>query len=152
MRLNGKDKKVILLFCFLCCLLTSCGIGDWRYDKLPGDYEVWRINSYSIVLGRNKNGFSLDVVVGRFITEFCYNDSTIAIKKVEIDTETPYDTFDFDEVDWADPDYYIIDAENNLLYGPYTPQEFNRKLVEMGADDLGEWIKTEPAPSGATYN
>ena len=31
--------------------LTACaGAGDWKYEDLPGDYAVWRINSQEIPL------------------------------------------------------------------------------------------------------
>ena len=41
-------KKLTGTVCLLALMLTltACaGAGDWKYEDLPGDYAVWRINS-----------------------------------------------------------------------------------------------------------
>ena len=46
-------KKLTGIVCLLALMLTltACaGAGDWKYEDLPGDYAVWRINSQEIPL------------------------------------------------------------------------------------------------------
>lgn len=50
-------KKLTGIVCLLALMLTltACvGAGDWKYEDLPGDYAVWRIN---LILGK-KNTFT----------------------------------------------------------------------------------------------
>ncbi|MCI8332874.1 MAG: DUF3997 domain-containing protein [Clostridiales bacterium] len=134
----------------LVCCLTSCGPGlnDWTYDLLPGDYEVWHVNSNTIDLGK-RHGNSLTTMIDRYVLAFCYNDVMIGVQQIVIDEDPQGRVLDMNQVDKSHPDYYLIDAETDTVYGPYSAEEYESQVEALEATDMCDWILTVPRPDGA---
>lgn len=123
-----KSKTILaVILLMLTFSLTACaGAGDWTYDMLPGDYEVWRINSEEKVLGR-RDGHALFHTIDESISEFCYNDSFIAVKTAD--------------------SYYVVRVKDDTVIGPLTEDEFNA----LHPGEMCDWISTDSMPDGAHY-
>ncbi len=135
----------LCIFVFIITLIfTSCGAGlsDWSYDKLPNDYVLIHSNTQDIGLYK-RNGESVTCKIDRYISEFCYNDSHIGIKRLMID-----ENMLIEEMDKSNQSYYLIDALNDVIMGPYTPEEYEGKIEALGIEAIGSWIKTVPKPEG----
>lgn len=154
-RPNGSNKQIYYLIIALVCFfgLSSCenvnfGVNDWKYDKLPNGYEIWRINSQDIVLGKF-NDISLDRVIDRYIIEFCYNDTYICVKQLAIDEDIPYEDVDVSKLDYSNPDYYIVNTSSDTVYGPYNFSGYEQQCKDLNIVKLSKWIKTVPTPKDA---
>ena len=122
--MKSKAFLITVLILSLFLLSACAGAGDWVYDKLPGDYEIWRINSEDIALGVNMDG-GLERSIDGSVSEFCYNDSFIAVK--------------------SDNDYYVVVVKKNTLVGPLSEEEF----AALHPGTMCDWISTDSMPSGA---
>ena len=139
--------SITTLLCIL--LFSSCGLLDWSY-KLSNGYEIWRINSNDIVLEKVSDE-SYEIALGRYILEFCYNESFVGLKRLSIDDDIPYASVHIDEMDQSNPDYYLVDTENDLILGPMSSDEYYIQIENSGIDNMSDWIKTYPAPKGAEF-
>ena len=128
----------VVLPIFITCIFVSC-TGDWEY-KLPNNYEIVRVNSQSIVFGKNNNSF--DQTIDRYILEFCYNENYIGLKRLPLDHVPADEIVDIDSLDRSSMEFYLIDAMKDKQYGPYTEEQFTQKCNEIGTGNLGEWILT----------
>ena len=154
---------LILYLCFNCFLFSSCSSwawskvfgnwnpqGDWGYD-LNEDYSIWRINSGTICLVKvNKDLHTGTDVVESYITSFAYNDRFIAARR--LDVPDGYKQEDILQMDFDQAEYFIVDADTDMVYGPYSSgEDFQTKCDELKVGDLGSWIDTYPAPEGVKY-
>lgn len=147
-RIGSYGALFIVVF-IMTLILTSCpGLQDWVYDKLPNGYEIWRFNSQDIALIK-RDGDSTNGVINRYILEFCYNDSYIGMKRLMIDESIPYQDLRIEEMDQSDPVYYLVDAVNDVIMGPYTAEEYEDQIEALGIGTMCDWIKTVPMPEGA---
>lgn len=130
-------------------LFVSGGPDDWAYTLLPGDYEIWRVNSQTIVFGKVNASGSLQHVVDSYILEFSYNDIFIGLKQISLDSAIHYENEDILKTK-PDAHFYLVDATQEIVYGPYTEAEYLQQLQTLHTGPLGEWISTIPRPEGAT--
>lgn len=151
MYVKQHRSRIIWLIGFLMVMLmtTSCqGLQDWSYDKLPNGYEIWHINSQDIQLIK-RDGDRTDRKLNRYILEFCYNDSYIGLKRLMIDENIPYQDVNIEEMDTSNPSYYLVDAVNDVIMGPYTVEEYADQIEALKIETMCNWIKTVPKPEGA---
>ena len=173
-------KKTVFAFliCILSFSLASCGIGDWVYYDVPNGYHISKLNDSNISLFSDDTG---SVLYG-YIRRFCYNDRYIGAqffdyqfgntkeeiekyhseeytfhnpatcnpehKKIILDSKKPYSK----QFDKYTPDFYLVDTENHTRMGPFTAEEYDAKLSELGITDMCEWLVTTPAPEGAVFH
>ena len=82
-------------------LLSSCaGAGDWSYSDLPGDYEIWRINSKEIVLVKKISDTGANKVVKAYVSKVAWNDNFILAQQ-QSDSDSLTSTISFYIVDVA---------------------------------------------------
>ena len=78
-------KKLTGIVCLLALMLTltACaGAGDWKYEDLPGDYAVWRINSQEIPLVCvDDDGLTAEPVVEGYVYAAAWDESTIYVQQ-----------------------------------------------------------------------
>ena len=78
-------KKLTGIVCLLALVLalTACaGAGDWKYEELPGDYAVWRINSREIPLVRvDADGLTAEPVVEGYVYAVAWDENTIYVQQ-----------------------------------------------------------------------
>ena len=129
-------------------LFASGGPDDWAYTLLPGDYEIWRVNSQTIVFGKVNASGSLQHVVDSYILEFCYNDVFIGLKQVSLDSSVHYENEDILKTQ-SDAHFYLVDAMQEIVYGPYTEEIYLQQLQALQTGPLGEWISSIPRPEDA---
>lgn len=128
--------------------LAQFGTDDWGYE-LPNGYEISRVNSNCVVLG--KNGDVFEQMVDRYVVSFCYNQSFVGLQRIPLDDIAANESIDIQSYDRSSAEYYLVDTENDTIYGPYTEEEeYTEKCVELSVGDMCEWIETTTKPEGAT--
>ena len=142
-------KKCLCVIVLLLFLAGCGGMGDWSYNALPAEYAIWRLNSQDIQLVK-ENQVSADTVVGRYVTAFCYNSRYVGIQRIPMDRSYSKEE-DIDMLDKSNPEFYLIDCSTDSVTGPMTEQEYSSKIVEVGIQDMCQWIPTDPPPSDAKY-
>ena len=156
----SKKKKTVWIvlaavggFVLLCALLFQLfllwmmthglgGSGDWSYRDLPGEYEIWRINSKNITLIKKTSEYGGHNIVGPYVMAFCRDQRYIGLQR----TEGPAG----DMQEEAAPEYFIVDSADGAVYGPYGAAEYAAQCEALGFRP-GDWIRTFPAPEGAEY-
>lgn len=125
-------------------LITSPKVETWTYDLLPNNYAIKKTSDTQIVLGKYRNDLfeveenNKQIGVEDYIAEFTYGDTYIALKCLELDGDS------------INLKYYIIDSENDDIYGPYYDEETYEIVKERLVDEeLNDWIQTIKKPDGA---
>lgn len=133
----GKLKKWFILS--LLFLLTGCNlfVHTWVYKELPNDYAIQKKSDTKMVVGKyiegtleieqdgKKIGFS------EYVSEFQKGERYIGFKCVKSAS------------DGIDLLFYIIDTEEEDLYGPYSVEStYNAVKEKIVSEELGDWIKT----------
>lgn len=118
-------KKLTGIVCLLALMLTltACaGAGDWKYEDLPGDYAVWRINSQEIPLVCvDDDGLTAKPVVEGYVYAVAWDESTIYVQQRA-------------EKDKGDMAYYAVALDSGAVSGPYIETEFAAACAEQGVD------------------
>lgn len=85
-------------------ILTGCGAGvsDWSY-QLPNDYEVWRINSDSIIIRDMESQKNVEDIEG-FVKEFSYDSRYVFTRNVE--------SINYNNI--LDEKYYVLDTKKKV--------------------------------------
>ena len=151
--MENKSCRVLLVIAFfLLFILLVCGAalyfvystlglggaGDWAYKDLPGSYEIWRFNAKNIsVVDADSGG----TVIPPFVKRFSANERYIGIQQAN--NEESETLIKKDEIK-----YYIIDADNRAIYGPFDLDGFQGYCDEHNVE-LDEWKQTQPKPEGA---
>ena len=66
-----------------------------------------------------------------------------------VDESIPYQDVDIETMDHSNPSYYLVDTLEDKVMGPYTAEEYDDQIKEMGVETMCDWIKTVPKPDGA---
>ena len=129
-------RKAILVYLLLVLVLTSCaGVSDWSY-KLPNNYEVWRINSNEIIV-KYAGDETVNAEIPSFVKEFAYDDRYVCTRNIK----------SIDENNIFSEEYYILDTEEQKLYGPYATQAEFESVIEKMKISLVKWYRTSPDPN-----
>lgn len=153
-------SKGIVLYIVLFSVLTSCNtnwniFGEWDY-KLPNGYQISRLSGDIIILHTDryipvegKPDELTNVMINSRILSFNYNERYIGIQWIdplEIGEE------DINTIETQNVLYYLVDSELDIKYGAFeTEEEFNEFCRSKSIENIFDWIKTSPAPKGATY-
>lgn len=148
MRTLSRMRIMVVLIC-VGWLLGSCGLSDWSYELLPGDYQICRVNSRCIVLVRPYESVGNEIIVDEYIWAFCYDDTFIGIQRLPVESEALEAQVDIRSLDTFNMEYYLVDATNNTVYGPYSLQEYEEQVALLTDGSLCDWIDTYPMPEGA---
>lgn len=144
-RLLRRITVTILCVCLLVSL-SACG-GDWSYELLPGDYEIWRVHKHSIVLGRVSE-YGLSHVVETYVYAFCYNQRFIGIHGLDTGDDDLSVDVDIRKEYKDHAEYFLVDTQTHEVYGPMTLESYNEMLMSMEIA-MGDWIATYPMPKDA---
>lgn len=121
-------------------MFTACGendevpdntVGDWYYDKLPSNYEIWQVDEeYNalVQVGNTKNEEG-DIVVDESVSRFSVVKNVIYVECKSLENKKKIV-------------YYIIDSETNKKSSPLKKSEFEEKCKENGIDKI-EWTKAD---------
>lgn len=154
MESGNRMKKIVfsLLFFLVIFLMIACPYvhffystgsqvnnNDWSY-KLYYNYEIWHINSDTIVLGKIKSPHSLSYVVDSYISAFCYNDTYVVVETLPNGKEG------------ENHDYYIIKMDQDEVYGPYNTTTLNQEINNHDIGELCDWISTAERPKEASFS
>ena len=109
------------------------------------------------MLFRSLNSRNIHVVKGNgtvildgYVLEFCYNESFIGIKHISTDEGYSRGQSDTKNLDTSNPDFYLIEAQNDAVYGPLTADDYQKQLQTRQIQDMCGWIPTVPTPDGAS--
>lgn len=145
-RQNGRRCiLIILMMAFLMAVLPSCLKDDWTYSDLPNGYEVWSFNSSDVALVKHDRK-----VIDGFVLEFCFNGSYIGLKCIGSEISDSIRKEDIRGGPYPfDPVYYLVDADRDVIMGPYSEEEYGKLLDSLDHCDMSEWIGTRPRPEGS---
>ncbi len=133
---------IALLYAAFVYVLSNIGLGgagDWSFDKIPGNYEIWRMNGKDVSLIKMfSNCSGGEKVLGPFILSFCWDQRYVGL---QIDPR--YD----DPQEKAEIEYYIVDSSTEEVFGPFDPENYKIQSGSLGFHP-NEWVKTVPAPEG----
>ena len=118
-------------------MLSGCaGTSDWSYE-LPNNYEVWRINSDDIIIKNLNTQSNVDKISG-FIKEFSYDTRYVFTRNVE----------SINDNNILNEKYYILDTENDMVYGAYDSlEELEKSAKELNLQIPEKWYRTSPDPN-----
>ena len=158
--------KYLQPYCFYnCSRLAVINFGNTRTDMvilsnsnaftgLPNNYKIEHVESYPITFLSNDKKFikrkvedsviKSHIIIENYITEFCYNNRWIAVKRVDI-PEQVIQSRNLKNVNLDDVEYYLLDTYNNKLKSHMNEEEFKNYIKEKEIKDLCEWIPTFPA-------
>ena len=150
MSIKQNGNKIILIMCavLLTSTLTGCPArDDWSYSELPNEYMIMRVNGGDVQFGKVENQQYVKRI-DRYVIAFSYGERYIGIQQIPI--ESPYsEMINVEELDQSKLEYYLIDSETDVIYGPWTLYEYNNELEECEISDMCEWISTDSRPNGA---
>ena len=135
----GKKLVFIFTLAITILFLSGCSLfsSGWTYTDLPQGYELKKINDTEMVIGKEVEG-NLEIElegktigIEKYIAEFQTSDNYIGLKALENNEDSVSVLF------------YIIDAKNEDVYGPYeTEATYNAVVEKIVDEELGEWNKT----------
>lgn len=130
--------KKIFMVMLVIFLLTGCGAGvsDWSY-QLPNNYEVWRINSNSIIIKDMNTQKNVDEISG-FVKEFSYDSRYVFTRNV--------DSIESNNI--FDEKYYVLDTEEKKVYDSCNSvDELNELAENLEIEIPIKWYRTSPDPN-----
>lgn len=137
---RSRALSIPLVILSLSLLLSACsGAADWRYDELPGDYEIWRTSSESISLCQaSEDEPCAQIIVYPYVDQIAFNERYIAVQQLK---PTNSDDLKKSRDDWKRV-YYLLDTETGDLLGPLDEAAFQDACEKIDAEDFPQWIKT----------
>lgn len=117
---------------------------DWSVH-LPNGYEIWRINSESIILAKATSEGGYDTVVDAYINAYFYDARYIGLWCAKDGAD------DLPGVAPEQDHYYLIDTQTDSVWGFLTPDEFETLCREYALSGFDVWTKTSSVPVEATY-
>ena len=133
--------KKIYIFLALVCLIALCascfagpGVNDWTVE-LSNDYQIVCTSPGRIYLCK-ENSFVLDGIV----EDYCCNERFLGLK---VDCFSTQSTLDFSE---GYIYLYLVDMQEDAVYGPYKESEYQQQLKDLQILDLGEWSQGDGSP------
>lgn len=119
--------SIIVIGLILIFIFVKPKIETWKIT-LPNNYILEKVTEEKFILEKKDNN---KTKIEDYIAEYAYGKKYISIKcaKNENNNILVY--------------FYIIDSENNDIYGPYNDEETYNKVKEKIIDEeISEWIKT----------
>lgn len=124
-------------------IVTGCTKDqNWMYS-LPNEYAIDRSNVETIQLVKEENG-EKEVVVSQYITGFVLlNDRYVYLQTARNYTNDE-DTSNVIVL------YYLVDSETDAVTGPFTLDNRDVILENIGVTEAPTLIQTGSMPDGAT--
>ena len=112
---------------------------DWSFEIGQG-YEVWHINSDTIVFGKKDGQYTLSTIVASYVSAFRYNEDYALVERLPEGrgSETK--------------EYYIVDLMHGTVFGPLCESALETELSSHNIGVMCEWIYTSPQPEGSTLS
>ena len=144
-----KKRLIIIIVAFIISavfiyFITEPKQEKWSYNLLPNNYAIKKTSDTDVILGKYVDGLFEVEVDGRkigiedYVAEFSYGKNYISLKCLESTT------------DGVIVKFYIIDSQNEKIYGPYETEEtYNAVLEKIVDEELNDWIETIKKPNGA---
>ncbi len=135
-------RKFIGLLLLL-VIVTGCTKDqNWMYS-LPNEYAIDRSNVETIQLVKEENG-EKEVVVSQYITGFALlNDRYVYLQTVRNYTND-------EDTSTVIVLYYLVDSETDAVTGPFTLDNRDVILENIGVTEAPTLIQTGSIPDGAT--
>lgn len=135
-------RKFIGLLLLL-VIVTGCTKDqNWMYS-LPNEYAIDRSNVETIQLVKGENG-EKEVVVSQYITGFALlNDRYVYLQTARNYTND-------EDTSTVIVLYYLVDSETDAVTGPFTLDNRDVILENIGVTEAPTLIQTGSMPNGAT--
>ena len=135
-------RKIIGLLLLL-VIVTGCTKDqNWMYS-LPNEYAIDRSNVETIQLVKEENG-EKEVVVSQYITGFALlNDRYVYLQTARNYTND-------EDTSTVIVLYYLVDSETDAVTGPFTLDNRDVILENIGVPEAPTLIQTGSMPDGAT--
>lgn len=142
-----KRTMTAILMSILVCLLTACpGLQDW-WLELPNNYKLSHVNvrDIEVVYGLEGESWATIVIDGHVIA-YCADERYLGVQQI---SQEDYDAFTEDKE--VDISYYLLDTEEDEVWGPLSLEEYQELIVKQKLDSLGNWVPTFPPPDDAQF-
>lgn len=142
---NGNRNWLnVLVMLILLMSMTACaGLNDWTIDDLPGEgYAIMRINGQDIALVKSERK-----VIERYIVAYSYDTRYIGLQRIPIDLAYN-EYFDVHDLDFSKLEYYLVDSQTEVIYGPCTQDEYAAYLEEFNIPEMTKWKLTNSELGG----
>ena len=121
----------------LSIFLKQASPQDW-YVPLPGEYEIWRINSQRIVLVKQRSEVTTETVIEKHINAYCYDQRYIGLWCAK---DGPDDLLG---VALEADAFYLVDSLDDLIYGPLDSTTYTALCEELMLFGFDQWTRTAP--------
>ena len=116
------------------CFLSACG--DYELN-LPGGYVLFSESPNNQIIMREEGRDPHEPYVPCNVTGYDYNDEFIVAKqqaRIEcyMDKDNAFDPYDLKD---GEIYYWIIDAKQKRVNGPYTEQEYRDNRIKLEVSD-----------------
>lgn len=135
-------RKFIGLLLLLVIVAGCTKDQNWMYS-LPNEYAIDRSNVETIQLVKEENG-EKEVVVSQYITGFALlNDRYVYLQTARNYTND-------EDTSTVIVLYYLVDSETDAVTGPFTLDNRDVILENIGVTEAPTLIQTGSMPDGAT--
>lgn len=135
-------RKFIGLLLLLVIVAGCTKDQNWMYS-LPNEYAIDRSNVETIQLVKEENG-EKEVVVSQYITGFALlNDRYVYLQTARNYTND-------EDTSTVIVLYYLVDSETDAVTGPFTLDNRDVILENIGVTEAPTLIQTGSIPDGAT--
>ena len=108
------------------------GMSDYEFSAGCG-YKVFRSSKHNIKIIPASGDHSDGPVIGAKVVQYASDDRYVLAKQVGLKRKYPENVNNTYMIpDESVQNYYILDAREKKLYGPYSLDEFNQKRTEFG--------------------
>jgi hypothetical protein len=127
---------LMALFCVI--ILGSCigpGVEDYSFDVAQG-YRLSRSSAHTIQVVP-KDGWSSDnEIIPKKVVEIAWNNQYVIAKQLGMEKRNlnPNDSYELPNPSMVY--YWVLDTEQRKRFGPFSKEEFENKLNELGLNDL----------------
>ena len=117
---------------------TRINNNDWAFI-IHDEYQVWHINSETIVFGRMQSPNAMTHIVESYVSAFKYNSRYFVAERRPEGKHS------------EKTEYYIVRLEDGVIYGPIELDDLEKELRNGEMGELCDWVYTVPRPEGAVF-
>jgi hypothetical protein len=110
---------------------------------LPEGYSLIRSSAHEVTLNKQIDDINWgEAIIPAEVVEIAWNDKYILVKQIGLKRRNPNNIGDTYEIpDESKVSYWILEIENNDVYGPFNEKEFSEKKEELFISSNIELIK-----------
>lgn len=133
--MNRIKLTILTLIIIVCFGFVGCfgpGSGDYSYN-ISKDYKVYSAGT-TLIVKENEGEFNPETTIPSDIKLVGWNDKFICVMQKNQESHIENGIVNVIEDDTEN--YWIINIENDEVYGPMIKDEYNNKKIELGIEKI----------------